>query len=83
MAPFDSPHATHDMMLRFMKVNFLSIIDGSARIPSSIGSQSKPVLIDEEQAKPTTPVTLPSKTPEQNKAMWEGASTSSVSANFV
>jgi len=66
-----------------MKVNFSSIIDGSARIPSSIGSQSKPVLIDKEQAEPTTPVTLPSKTPEQNKAMWEGASTSSVSADLI
>lgn len=71
MAPYDAPHVAHDMMLRFMNVNFSSVIDGSARIPSSIGSQAKPVLVEEVEAKPST-VTQPAKTPEQNKAMWEG-----------
>lgn len=70
MAPFDVPHVAHDMMLRFMNVNFTSVIDGSARIPSSIGSQSKPVLVEGEGARPTA-VTPPAKSPEQNKAMWE------------
>ncbi|KAJ3576241.1 hypothetical protein NP233_g575 [Leucocoprinus birnbaumii] len=70
MAPWDSPHVSHDMMLRFMNVNFAAVIDGSAKIPSSIGSQSKPVLVAQEDAKPT-PVTPPAKSPEQNKAMWE------------
>lgn len=71
MAPYDVPHVTHDMMLRFMNVNFSAIIDGSARIPSSIGEQAKPVLVEEVQAQPT-PVVPPAKTPEQYKAMWEG-----------
>ncbi|KXN89504.1 Pheromone-processing carboxypeptidase KEX1 [Leucoagaricus sp. SymC.cos] len=70
MAPYDVPHVTHDMMLRFMNVNFSSILDGSARIPSNIGSQSKPVLVEEVEAKPTN-VVPPLKSPEQNKAMWE------------
>jgi len=70
MAPYDVPHITHDMMLRFMGVNFSAIVDGSARIPSSVGSVSKPVFVGEEVAKPTTQVP-PAKTPEQDKAMWE------------
>jgi hypothetical protein len=70
MAPYDVPHVTHDMMLRFMKVNFSSIIDGSAKISSNIGSQEKPVLVEEMKAKPTS--VPPTKTPEQDKAMWEG-----------
>lgn len=73
MAPYDVPHITHDMMLRFMGVNFSAIVDGSARIPSSVGSVSKPVFVGEEEAKPTTQVP-PAKTPEQDKAMWEGTS---------
>ncbi|KAF9450159.1 pheromone-processing carboxypeptidase KEX1 [Macrolepiota fuliginosa MF-IS2] len=70
MAPYDVPHVAHDMMLRFMNVNFSAIIDGSAKIPSSIGTQAKPVLVEEQDAKPTTGVP-PAKTPEQDKAMWE------------
>lgn len=72
MAPYDQPHVAHDMMLRFMGVNFSAIIDGSAKIPSSLGSQAKPVLVEEADAKQPM-VTPPAKTPEQSKAMWEGA----------
>ncbi len=75
MAPYDLPHVAHDMMLRFMNVNFSSIIDGSAKIPSTIGKQAKPVLIEEMQSKPTGMVP-PTKSPEQDKAMWEGMSSS-------
>jgi carboxypeptidase D len=71
MAPYDQPHVAHDMMLRFMGVNFSAIIDGSAKIPSTLGSQVKPVLVEEADAKPPM-VTSPAKTPEQSKAMWEG-----------
>ncbi|EKM79988.1 hypothetical protein AGABI1DRAFT_84490 [Agaricus bisporus var. burnettii JB137-S8] len=70
MAPYDQPHVAHDMMLRFMGVNFSAIIDGSAKIPSSLGSQAKPVLVEEADAKQPM-VTPPAKTPEQSKAMWE------------
>ncbi|KAI9467108.1 alpha/beta-hydrolase [Lactarius psammicola] len=59
MAGYDQPHATHDMMLRFMGMNFSAITDGTARIPSS----SKPASVT--PAPPTT------KTPQQDKAMWE------------
>jgi carboxypeptidase D len=70
MAPYDVPHVTHDMMLRFMNVNFSAIVDGSAHIPSSIGSMAKPIFVQEAEH-PTSKV-APAKTPEQDKAMWEG-----------
>jgi len=69
MAPFDLPHVTHDMMLRFMGVNFTAIVDGSAKIPSTIGTIAKPIFVEEQNAPPAT---VPAKTPEQDKAMWEG-----------
>ncbi|PPQ79472.1 hypothetical protein CVT25_002608 [Psilocybe cyanescens] len=69
MAPFDLPHVSHDMMLRFMGVNFTAIVDGSARIPSSIGTEEKPQFVEEHNAKPTA--SGPAKTPQQDKAMWE------------
>jgi carboxypeptidase D len=76
MAPFDVPHVTHDMILRFMGVNFSAITDGSARIPSSVGAESKPLFVESSHPKPTlTPV--PGKTPQQDKAMWEGTHTRS------
>ena len=70
MVGFDVPHVAHDMILRFMGVNFTAITDGSARIPSSVGDDTKPLpaLIDEAPA--ASPVST--KTPEQDKAMWEG-----------
>ncbi|KAF9651698.1 alpha/beta-hydrolase [Thelephora ganbajun] len=70
MAPYDNPLVTHDMILRFMGVNFSSITDGSARIPSSVGDDVKPVFVPEDQ-KPTPPPANIGKTPEQDKAMWE------------
>ena len=70
MAPFDVPHVTHDMMLRFMGVNFSAVVDGSLQIPSSLGSAAKPIF-GEADAK-STPVVMPAKTPQQDKAMWEG-----------
>ncbi|KAG5648753.1 Cell death protease [Asterophora parasitica] len=70
MAPFDAPHVAHDMILRFMGFNFSSIFEGSAKIPSSLGTVKKPIFIGQEEAKPTT-APVPGKTPEQDKAMWE------------
>ncbi|KAF5321764.1 hypothetical protein D9619_000585 [Psilocybe cf. subviscida] len=69
MAPFDLPHVTHDMVLRFMGVNFTAIVDGSAKIPSAIGTDAKPIFVEEHEATP--PATAPAKTPQQDKAMWE------------
>lgn len=72
MAPYDLPDVAHDMILRFMGVNFSAIVDGSARIPSSVGDDVKPVLVDSPNDK-EAPATVPvGKTPEQDKAMWEG-----------
>ncbi|KAH9948790.1 alpha/beta-hydrolase [Amylocystis lapponica] len=69
MAGFDVPHVTHDMILRFMGMNFSAITDGSARIPSSVGEDVKPIpaLLDTSPS----PNPAPAKTPEQDKAMWE------------
>ena len=71
MAPYDNPHVTHDMILRFMGVNFTTIVDGSARIPSSVGDDVKPIP---GNLKPVTPPAGTGKSPEQDKAMWEGDS---------
>lgn len=72
MVPYDVPHIAHDMMLRFMGVDFSQIASGSAKIPSNVGNDTKPALIptteDEVQE---TPVSS-GNTPEQEKAMWEG-----------
>ena len=72
MVPFDLPHVAHDMILRFMGVNFSAITDGTALIPSKVGDEEKPIpVILEGQDDSKVPVT-PGKTPEQDKAMWEG-----------
>ncbi|KAF9035088.1 alpha/beta-hydrolase [Hymenopellis radicata] len=67
MVPFDVPHVAHDMMLRFMGVDFSQVFGGSARIPSSVGDKTKPMYTD------ATAIALPTstKTPQQDKAMWE------------
>ncbi|KAI1796104.1 alpha/beta-hydrolase [Ganoderma leucocontextum] len=69
MVGFDTPHVAHDMILRFMGVNFTAITDGSARIPSAVGGDAKPLPGALDEAATPTPVST--KTPEQDKAMWE------------
>lgn len=83
MVGFDLPHVAHDMILRFMGVNFSAIADGSARIPSSIGDVSKPVWVglgedavagaEDGTSSAGGTVGAGGKSPEQDKAMWEGA----------
>ncbi|KAI0310432.1 alpha/beta-hydrolase [Amylostereum chailletii] len=70
MVGFDVPHVAHDMILRFMNVNFSAIADGSARIPSAVGDAHKPALVAAPEETSAAPLP-PSKTPEQDKAMWE------------
>lgn len=70
MAPYDKPHVTHDMILRFMGVNFSSITDGSARIPSSVGDDVKPVFVPEDQES-MHPGGV-GKATGQDRAMWDG-----------
>ncbi|KAJ7462074.1 Alpha/Beta hydrolase protein [Mycena latifolia] len=72
MAPFDLPHVTHDMILRFMGMNFSALVGGSAKIPSSIGTTTKPLFL--EDVPTTTAAATPpdaGKSPQQAKAMWE------------
>ena len=71
MVPYDLPDVAHDMILRFMGVNFTALTDGSVRIPSAVGSDSKPVPAILDEGPSSTPT--PAKTPEQDKARWEGA----------
>jgi carboxypeptidase D len=70
MVGYDVPHVAHDMMLRFMRVDFAALAGGSARIPSAVGDAHKPSLVVAPEAS-ATPTLPPSKTPEQDKAMWE------------
>lgn len=74
MVPYDLPDVSHDMILRFMGVNFSAIADGTARIPSKVGDQEKPVpaLLEGEDNMDSTIPMPAGKTPEQDKAMWEG-----------
>jgi carboxypeptidase D len=69
MVPYDVPQITHDMILRFMGTNFSAITDGSARIPSSVGDDVKPIF---EQGQSSPPPGNQANSPEQSKAMWEG-----------
>lgn len=66
MAPYDVPMVAHDMILRFVNMNFSAIVDGSALIPSSIGDESKPVFFESPP-----PTQTPEKTPDEVKAQWE------------
>ncbi|KLO08516.1 KEX1 protein [Schizopora paradoxa] len=72
MVPYDVPHVAHDMILRFMGMNFSAITDGSARIPSKVGNEEKPIptTVDGDKDANTNPIPV-GKTPEQDKAMWE------------
>ena len=73
MVPYDLPHVSHDMILRFMGMNFSAITDGSVKIPSKVGDEEKPSIIEgSKDGADDTPAVPAGKTPEQDKAMWEG-----------
>jgi len=44
MVGFDVPHVAHDMMLRFMGVDFTALLTGSALFPSEVGDAVKPII---------------------------------------
>ena len=69
MVPYDVPDVAHDMILRFMGVDFSAILEGSARIPSSVGDDVKPIFMDDENPVSSKP---PGTTPAQTKAQWDG-----------
>ncbi|KAK0213614.1 hypothetical protein IW262DRAFT_1466921 [Armillaria fumosa] len=70
MAPLDAPHVMHNVILRFMGVDFSQFFEGSAHIPSSIGDNAKPLFTDKIE-ETSAPISMNSL--EQDKAMWEGA----------
>ena len=67
MVPFDVPHVAHDMILRFMGMDFSQIFEGSARIPSAVGADTKPLFTDQT----ALPIPTSTKSPQQDKAKWE------------
>ncbi|EJD53656.1 alpha/beta-hydrolase [Auricularia subglabra TFB-10046 SS5] len=71
MVPYDVPDVAHDMMLRFMGVDFTAIASGSANIPSNVGNVTKAVVKPDQNNVEVTPVPTGGKTPEEQKAMWD------------
>ncbi|ELU38368.1 KEX1 protein [Rhizoctonia solani AG-1 IA] len=74
MVPYDVPLAAHDMILRFMEVDFAKLSGGSATLVSSkVGDEVKPISAGLEPGKNATDEgTDKGKTnTEQDKAMWE------------
>ena len=72
MVPYDVPHVAHDMILRFMHVNFSALADGTARIPSSVGADAKPHFFTLGEAEGGEWEGKPGKSEEQHTAMEEG-----------
>lgn len=70
MVPYDVPDVAHDMILRFMGVDFSAILEGSARIPSSVGDDVKPIFTDDEN--PPFSSNPLGKPLEQTKTDWDG-----------
>ena len=72
MVGYDLPVVAHDMMLRFMNVDFTKLTDGSVRIPSAVGDDVKP-LIDlsgvGDGSTDSNGVHVP--TPAEEKARWD------------
>lgn len=75
MVPYDVPVVAHDMILRFMGVDFARLGGGSATIiPSAVGNNLKPISGAVEGGSGSGATEDgPKTTPEQDKAMWEGA----------
>lgn len=70
MVPYDLPHVSHDMMLRFMGVDFAQIASGSAKIPSNVGNDTKAVVKPDTDLA-ATPSSGASTKPEDDKAKWD------------
>ncbi|VDB97159.1 unnamed protein product [Peniophora sp. CBMAI 1063] len=73
MVGFDAPIVSHDMLLRFIGANLTALADGAARIPSSLGSNSRPLLGEaaSDRTAEKGASGAPATTPEQDKARWE------------
>jgi carboxypeptidase D len=83
MVPYDVPVVAHDMILRFMGVDFNKLGGGTAtRVMSAVGDNAKKIgTVDAGVGSGNTEGGSGSggsgsggtTTPEQDKAMWEGA----------
>ncbi|KDQ08864.1 hypothetical protein BOTBODRAFT_179499 [Botryobasidium botryosum FD-172 SS1] len=72
MVPYDVPHVSHDMMLRFMGVDFSALAGGTAHIPSSVGEDVKPIISAVgPPANPPPPETSPSEGAKDDPAVWD------------
>ena len=72
MVGYDLPVVAHDMMLRFMNVDFTKLTDGSVRIPSAVGDDVKPSIDLNGVGDGSTDsngVHVP--TPAEEKARWD------------
>ncbi|EIN10934.1 alpha/beta-hydrolase [Punctularia strigosozonata HHB-11173 SS5] len=54
MVGYDVPHVAHDMILRFMGIDFSKITDGSAKIPSAVGEDKKVMWVEQKSDIPTS-----------------------------
>jgi carboxypeptidase D len=70
MVGFDVPQVSHDMILRFMGVDFNALAGGTAHIPSTLGDDVKPTF--DVPTKEGDVVVPPADTPKDDKALWEG-----------
>ena len=71
MVGFDVPHIAHDMMLRFMGVDFAALLAGSAQFPSEVGGTVKPVIKPPPGNSSSGDIGLPSSE-EDDPARWQG-----------
>lgn len=72
MVGYDVPVFAHDMMLRFMDVDFTKLTDGSVRIPSAVGDDVKPSIDlsgGGDGSTDSNGVHVP--TPAEEKARWD------------
>jgi len=72
MVGFDVPIVAHDMMLRFMNVDFTKLTDGSVRIPSAVGDDFKPspgLHSGDDGSTDSNGAHIP--TPAEEKARWD------------
>ena len=76
MVGFDVPDVAHDLILRFMGVDFSTLVSGSSpKIHSSLGEVNKPESGESKSsATPQSTAAAPVSTglTEQDKARWEG-----------
>jgi len=72
MVGFDVPHIAHDMMLRFMGVDFTALLTGSALFPSEVGGAIKPVIKPAPGNSSDDDSVKPPSSDEADRTRWQG-----------